>query len=86
MPRAQVLAITRYDGRGAIQLQDSVKAQHILPFFTNFVLLASRLEGLLVGTEPDASGAEVLHGSQTEAVIPCPHILLWCGSCSSLIQ
>ena len=44
---AQVLAITRYDGRSAISLAESVKAQHILPFIPNFVALAARLESLL---------------------------------------
>jgi hypothetical protein len=39
-------------------MQDSVKAQHILPFFPNFILLAQRLEDhLLAGTEADSSGA-----------------------------
>ncbi len=52
----QVLAISRYDGRGTISLQDSVKSQHILPFFPNFVAWASRLEELLVGTEAEATG------------------------------
>jgi hypothetical protein len=51
-----VLAITRYDGRGAISLADSVKGQHILPFFSNFVALAARLESLL-GTPTPAPGA-----------------------------
>ena len=53
----QVLAISRYDGRGAITLQDSVKSQHILPFFPNFVAWARRLEELLVGTDAEAEGA-----------------------------
>ena len=52
----QVLAISRYDGRGTISLQDSVKSQHILPFFPNFVAWARRLEELLVGTEAEATG------------------------------
>ncbi|CAL8460642.1 g172 [Coccomyxa elongata] len=50
-----VLAISRYDGRGAMSLQDSVKSQHILPFFPNFVLLANRLESLLAGTQGHSS-------------------------------
>ena len=52
----QVLAISRYDGRGTISLQDSVKSQHILPFFPNFVAWARHLEELLVGTEAEATG------------------------------
>ena len=52
----QVLAISRYDGRGTISLQDSVKSQHILPFFSNFVAWARRLETLLVGTDAEAEG------------------------------
>ena len=51
-----MLAISRYDGRGAMSLQDSVKSQHILPFFPNFVLLATRLESLLAGTQGHSSG------------------------------
>ena len=51
-----MLAISRYDGRGTISLQDSVKSQHILPFFPNFVAWACRLEELLVGTEAEAEG------------------------------
>ena len=58
----QVLAISRYDGRGAITLQDSVKSQHILPFFPNFVAWARRLEELLVGTDAEAEGAAQLPG------------------------
>ncbi|EIE25400.1 hypothetical protein COCSUDRAFT_46702 [Coccomyxa subellipsoidea C-169] len=46
-----VLAITRYDGRNAMSMQDTVKSQHILPFFPNFVLLATRLDNLLAGTQ-----------------------------------
>ena len=52
----QVLAISKYDGRGTISLQDSVKSQHILPFFPNFVAWARRLETLLVGTDAEAEG------------------------------
>ena len=55
-----MLAISRYDGRGAITLQDSVKSQHILPFFPNFVAWARRLEELLVGTDAEAEGAAQL--------------------------
>ncbi|CAL5219240.1 g1034 [Coccomyxa viridis] len=51
-----VLAVSRYDGRGTISLQDSVKSQHILPFFPNFVAWARRLETLLVGTDAEAEG------------------------------
>ena len=51
-----MLAISRYDKRGAISLQDSVKGQHILPFFPNFVALASRAEELL-GTTAGAAAA-----------------------------
>lgn len=54
---AQVLAISRYDGRGTMSIQqDSVKSQHILPFFPNFILLATRLENLLVGMQGEPSG------------------------------
>ena len=56
----QVLAISRYDGRGTISLQDSVKSQHILPFFPNFVAWARRLETLLVGTDAEAEGMACL--------------------------
>lgn len=38
-------------------MQDSVKTQHILPFFLNFASIARRLEELLTGTEGDSSGA-----------------------------
>ncbi len=55
----QVLAISRYDGRGTISLQDSVKSQHILPFFPNFVAWARHLEELLVGTEAEATGEDL---------------------------
>ena len=58
----QVLAISRYDGRGTISLQDSVKSQHILPFFPNFVAWARRLETLLVGTDAEA---EITAGTLT---------------------
>ena len=53
----QVLAISKYDGRGTISLQDSVKSQHILPFFPNFISWSRRLEDLLVGTDAEAEGA-----------------------------
>ncbi len=53
----QVLAISKYDGRGTISLQDSVKSQHILPFFPNFMSWSRRLEDLLVGTDAEAEGA-----------------------------
>ena len=69
---AQVLAISRYDGRGAMSLQDSVKSQHILPFFPNFVLLATRLEGLLAGTQGHSSGdaACLLHPDEDHTHLP----------------
>ena len=53
----QVLAVSKYDGRGTISLQDSVKSQHILPFFPNFISWSRRLEDLLVGTDAEAEGA-----------------------------
>lgn len=56
-PVAQVAAIARYDGRSAMGLSEAVKAQHRLPFFTNFVHLAARIEDLLGTLEPAPSGA-----------------------------
>ena len=69
----QVLAVSRYDGRGTISLQDSVKSQHILPFFPNFVAWARRLETLLVGTDAEAEGTQA---SQSALYLPdfVPHI------------
>ena len=74
----QVLAISRYDGRGAITLQDSVKSQHILPFFPNFVAWARRLEELLVGTDAEAEGAARLPACPPRA--RAYHVLNWQAS------
>ncbi len=74
----QVLAISRYDGRGAITLQDSVKSQHILPFFPNFVAWARRLEELLVGTDAEAECAAWLPACLPWACA-C-HVLNWQAS------
>ncbi len=38
-------------------LSETVKAQHRLPFFANFVHLAARIEELLGGLEPARAGA-----------------------------
>jgi len=70
---AQVLAISRYDGRGTMSIQqDSVKSQHILPFFPNFILLATRLENLLVGMqgEPPGTAASLAHARAVPLSIP----------------
>ena len=76
----QVLAISRYDGRGAMSLQDSVKRQHILPFFPNFVLLATRLENLLGATQGHSPGdARSLPPSLPCALRPpCPALISVC--------
>ena len=50
-------AVARYDGRSAMGLSETVKAQHRLPFFANFVHLAARIEELLGGLEPARAGA-----------------------------
>ena len=74
---AQVLAISRYDGRGAMSLQDSVKSQHILPFFPNFVVLASRLENLLAGTQGHSPGeGPQQHTSSMSYTCLLLHVLL----------
>ena len=65
----QVLAISKYDGRGTISLQDSVKSQHILQFFPNFVAWARRLETLLVGTDAEAEGMGVLSACMVSIMV-----------------
>ena len=82
----QVLAISRYDGRGAITLQDSVKSQHILPFFPNFVVWARRLEELLIGTDAEAEGGPRLPACPA-ACMPnwcqCALCIRLAGSCQA---
>ena len=48
----QVASINKFDSKSSLGLADGVKSLHILPFFTTFASLATRLEDLLAGGAP----------------------------------
>ena len=48
-PSLQVASVNKFDSKSSLGLADGVKSLHVLPFFTTFASLATRLEDLLAG-------------------------------------